>query len=312
MQTTVITGGAGFLGSHLSARLLHEGNRIFCIDNNYTGSVKNIEPLLDNKNFTFIEHDIINPLHIDAKIDQVYNLACPASPIHYQGKAALFTTKTCVFGIFNMLELALQHNATLLQASTSEVYGEPQITPQPEEYRGNVNSIGPRACYDEGKRCAESICFDYHREHGVDIKIIRIFNTYGPLMNPQDGRVVSNFVYQALRGDDITVYGDGSQTRSFCYVDDLIEVMIRMMASPKGFTGPVNTGNPDEFTILELAKKVIALTGSKSKIIFTDLPVDDPTQRKPNIALAMEKLAWTPKVSLEEGLRNTIEYIKNI
>lgn len=312
MKTILITGGTGFLGSHLTSRLLAEGNIVICVDNNYSGSLDNIKELRKNTNFSFIEHDIISPLKLDTHIDQIYNMACPASPVHYQGKAALFTTKTCVHGMFNMLDLALEHGATILQASTSEVYGEPLVHPQPETYRGNVNITGPRACYDEGKRCAESICFDYYREHGADIKIVRIFNTYGPNMSPNDGRVVSNFICQALENKDITVYGDGSQTRSFCYVDDLIEIVIRMMNSEKGFTGPVNIGNPDEFTILELAKKVISLANSKSQIIFKDLPHDDPTQRQPDISLAKNKLSWSPQVSLEQGIEKTIPFFRKL
>lgn len=310
MKTILVTGGTGFLGSNLCARLISEGNRVLCVDNNYTGRMSNIAVLADNPNFKFIEHNIINPLTVDEKLDQIYNMACPASPPAYQGKAAIMTTKTCVFGAINMLELAKKHNATILQTSTSEVYGEPLVHPQVETYRGNVNPNGIRACYDEGKRCAESLFFDYWREEGVDIKVIRIFNTYGPNMDPQDGRVVSNFICQALRGEDITIYGDGSQTRSFCYVDDLIEAMVRMMNSPKDFTGPVNTGNPGEFTIKELAEKVVAKIGGKSKVVYRDLPKDDPTQRRPDITLAKNKLGWEPKVQLDEGLDKTIAYFK--
>ena len=310
MKTILVTGGTGFLGSNLCARLISEGNRVLCVDNNYTGRMSNIAGLADNPNFRFIEHNIINPLTVDEKLDQIYNMACPASPPAYQGKAAIMTTKTCVFGAINMLELAKKHNATILQTSTSEVYGEPLVHPQVETYRGNVNPNGIRACYDEGKRCAESLFFDYWREEGVDIKVIRIFNTYGPNMDPQDGRVVSNFICQALRGEDITIYGDGSQTRSFCYVDDLIEAMGRMMNSPKDFTGPVNTGNPGEFTIKELAEKVVAKIGGKSKVVYRDLPKDDPTQRRPDITLAKNKLGWEPKVPLDEGLDKTIAYFK--
>lgn len=310
MKTILVTGGTGFLGSNLCARLISEGNRVLCVDNNYTGRMSNIAGLADNPNFRFIEHNIINPLTVDEKLDQIYNMACPASPPAYQGKAAIMTTKTCVFGAINMLELAKKHNATILQTSTSEVYGEPLVHPQVETYRGNVNPNGIRACYDEGKRCAESLFFDYWREEGVDIKVIRIFNTYGPNMDPQDGRVVSNFICQALRGEDITIYGDGSQTRSFCYVDDLIEAMVRMMNSPKDFTGPVNTGNPGEFTIKELAEKVVAKIGGKSKVVYRDLPKDDPTQRRPDITLAKNKLGWEPKVQLDEGLDKTIAYFK--
>lgn len=309
MKVIVVTGGTGFLGSNLCARLIKEGNRVICVDNNYTGRLHNIENIKDNPNFRLINHDVCEPLEIkDEKVDQIYNLACPASPPAYQGKHSIQTTKTCVFGAINMLELAKRHNATILQSSTSEVYGEPLVHPQVESYRGNVNPNGIRACYDEGKRCAESLFFDYWRHEGVNIKVIRIFNTYGPNMDPKDGRVVSNFICQALRGEDITIYGDGSQTRSFCYVDDLIEAMIRMMNSPKDFTGPVNTGNPGEFTIKELAEKVVAKIGGKSKVVYKDLPSDDPTQRRPDISLAKNKLGWEPQIALNEGLDKTIEY----
>ncbi|EAH4915117.1 UDP-glucuronic acid decarboxylase family protein [Campylobacter jejuni] len=310
MKNILITGGTGFLGSNLCKRLLGEGNKIICVDNNYTGRMENIKELLENENFTFIEHDICEPLKITQKLDQIYNFACPASPPAYQGKHAIKTTKTSVYGSINMLELAKEHNATILQASTSEVYGDPLVHPQNEEYRGNVNSIGIRACYDEGKRCAESLFFDYYRHEGVDIKIIRIFNTYGENMDPNDGRVVSNFICQALSGKDITIYGDGSQTRSFCYVDDLIDIIIKVMNSSKDFQGPINTGNPSEFTIKELAQKVIEKTGSKSKIIYKDLPLDDPTQRRPDISLAKAKFNWEPKINLDEGLEKTIKYFK--
>lgn len=310
MKNILITGGTGFLGSNLCKRLLGEGNKIICVDNNYTGRMENIKELLENENFTFIEHDICEPLKITQKLDQIYNFACPASPPAYQGKHAIKTTKTSVYGSINMLELAKEHNATILQASTSEVYGDPLVRPQNEEYRGNVNSIGIRACYDEGKRCAESLFFDYYRHEGVDIKIIRIFNTYGENMDPNDGRVVSNFICQALSGKDITIYGDGSQTRSFCYVDDLIDIIIKVMNSSKDFQGPINTGNPSEFTIKELAQKVIEKTGSKSKIIYKDLPLDDPTQRRPDISLAKAKFNWEPKINLDEGLEKTIKYFK--
>ncbi|EFQ5964728.1 SDR family oxidoreductase, partial [Campylobacter jejuni] len=266
--------------------------------------------LLENENFTFIEHDICEPLKITQKLDQIYNFACPASPPAYQGKHAIKTTKTSVYGAINMLELAKEHNATILQASTSEVYGDSLVHPQNEEYRGNVNPIGIRACYDEGKRCAESLFFDYHRYEGIDIKIIRIFNTYGENMDPNDGRVVSNFICQALSGKDITIYGDGLQTRSFCYVDDLIDIIIKVMNSSKDFQGPINTGNPSEFTIKELAQKIIEKTGSKSKIIYKDLPSDDPTQRRPDISLAKTKFNWEPKINLDEGLEKTIKYFK--
>ncbi len=310
-KTILVTGGTGFLGSHLCKRFVSEGHKVICVDNNQTGRMSNIASLMDNPNFTFIEHDICESLYVVDKIDHIYNMACPASPPSYQGEFAIHTTKTCVLGAINMLGLAKRHNATILQASTSEVYGEPLEHPQPEDYRGNVNPIGIRACYDEGKRCAESLFFDYHRKHNVDIKIVRIFNTYGPQMDPEDGRVVSNFICQALRNEDITIYGDGSQTRSFCYVDDLIEVIVRMMNSPKGFTGPINTGNPNEFTIKELAEKVIQKINTSSKIIYLPIPQDDPTQRCPNITLAKEKLSWEPKILLEEGLVKTIEYFKN-
>ncbi|EIB32082.1 hypothetical protein cje12_04910 [Campylobacter jejuni subsp. jejuni 55037] len=310
MKNILITGGTGFLGSNLCKRLLGEGNKIICVDNNYTGRMENIKELLENENFTFIEHDICEPLKITQKLDQIYNFACPASPPAYQGKHAIKTTKTSVYGSINMLELAKEHNATILQASTSEVYGDPLVHPQNEEYRGNVNSIGIRACYDEGKRCAESLFFDYYRHEGVDIKIIRIFNTYGENMDPNDGRVVSNFICQALSGKDITIYGDGSQTRSFCYVDDLIDIIIKVMNSSKDFQGPINTGNPSEFIIKELAQKVIEKTGSKSKIIYKDLPLDDPTQRRPDISLAKAKFNWEPKINLDEGLEKTIKYFK--
>jgi UDP-glucuronate decarboxylase len=308
MKNILITGGTGFLGSNLCKRLLDDGHFVICVDNNSTGRMSNVEHLLKNPNFKFILHDITEPLKIEEPISEIYNFACPASPPAYQGKAAISTTKTCVLGALNMLDLAKKHNATIMQASTSEIYGEPEVHPQPEDYRGNVNPIGIRSCYDEGKRCAESLFFDYYREEGVDIKVIRIFNTYGPNMDPEDGRVVSNFICQALLGQDITIYGDGSQTRSFCYVDDLIEVIIRMMNSPRGFTGPVNTGNPSEFTILELAQKVTSKINSKSKLVYRSLPQDDPTQRRPDIGLAMDKLGWTPNVSLDIGLNKTIEY----
>ena len=308
MKTILVTGGAGFLGSHLCDRLINEGNKVICVDNLYTGSVDNIRHLMDNPNFSFKEHDVIEP--IDADVDQIYNLACPASPPHYQADP-IKTAKTSVFGALNLLELAKKNNARILQASTSEVYGDPQVHPQPESYRGHVNTIGIRSCYDEGKRMAETLFFDYHRQHNVDIRIMRIFNTYGPRMNPNDGRVVSNFIVQALNGEDITIYGDGTQTRSFCYVDDLIEGMYRLM-NTEDFTGPVNIGNPGEFTMLELAEKVIELTGSSSKLVYRPLPSDDPLQRKPVIELAKEKLDWEPTIMLEEGLKKTIEYFKSI
>lgn len=311
MKTILITGGTGFIGSNLCKRLMQDvNNKIICVDNNYTGSVDNIEEFIGNPRFQFIEHDIIYPLEINEKIDEIYNLACPASPPAYQGKKAIFTTKTCVLGAINMLDLAKKNNAKILQSSTSEVYGEPLVHPQVEAYRGNVNPIGIRACYDEGKRCAESLFFDYYRNYGVKIKVIRIFNTYGPNMDPNDGRVVSNFICQALRGEDLTIYGDGSQTRSFCYIDDLIDVIIRMMNSEDGFVGPVNTGNPGEFTIKELAELVKEKINPNLKISYKILPLDDPTQRKPDISLAKEKLGWEPKIKLNEGLDKTIEYFK--
>lgn len=305
----LVTGGAGFLGSHLCERLLEQGNDVICMDNLFTGSKDNIRHLLDNPYFEFIRHDVVEPMTVE--VDQIYNLACPASPVHYQFDP-IKTAKTSVMGALNTLELAKKCNARILQASTSEVYGDPEVHPQPESYRGCVNPIGIRSCYDEGKRMAETLFFDYHRQSGVDIKVIRIFNTYGPRMSRNDGRVVSNFIVQALNGDDITIYGDGKQTRSFCYVDDLIEGMIRLMNSRDGFTGPVNIGNPGEFTMLELAKKVIELTGSKSKIIHMPLPSDDPTQRRPVIELAKKELDWEPAIQLEEGLKRTIEYFKSV
>ena len=308
MKTIIVTGGAGFLGSHLCDRLINEGNKVICIDNLYTGSKDNIKHLMENPNFSFIEHDVVDA--IDAEVDQIYNLACPASPPHYQADP-IKTAKTSVFGALNLLELARKYGARILQASTSEVYGDPQVHPQPESYRGCVNTIGIRSCYDEGKRMAETLFFDYHRQHNVDIRVIRIFNTYGPRMNPEDGRVVSNFIVQALNEEDITIYGEGTQTRSFCYVDDLIEGMYRLM-NTEDFIGPVNIGNPGEFTMLELAKKVIELTGSKSQLVYRPLPSDDPLQRKPVIELAKEKLDWEPTINLEEGLKKTIEYFSNI
>jgi len=305
----LVTGGAGFIGSHLCERLLKEGHEVLCVDNFFTGSRQNVAHLLDNKNFEILRHDITFPLYVE--VDEVYNLACPASPVHYQFNPAQ-TTKTSVMGAINMLGLAKRLHVPILQASTSEVYGDPTIHPQPETYWGNVNPIGPRACYDEGKRCAETLFFDYHRQHGLDIKVIRIFNTYGPRMHPNDGSVVSNFIVQALKNEDITVYGNGTQTRSFCYIDDLVDGMMRMMNTEKGFTGPVNLGNPSEFTILELAEMVVALTGSKSRIVFKPLPEDDPKQRKPVIDLAEEKLNWAPKVKLQDGLKRTIEYFEKV
>jgi len=297
------------LGSHLCERLLAEGNEVICADNYFTGSKENVAHLLSNPYFELIRHDVTFPLYIE--VDQIYNLACPASPVHYQHDPVQ-TTKTSVHGAINMLGLAKRVKARIFQASTSEVYGDPEVHPQPEEYWGRVNPIGIRSCYDEGKRCAETLFFDYHRQHNLDIKVARIFNTYGPRMHPNDGRVVSNFIVQALKGQDITIFGDGSQTRSFCYVDDLIEGFIRLMNTEPGFTGPVNLGNPGEFTMLELAEKVIELTGSKSKLTFMPLPQDDPKQRQPNIELAKAKLGWEPKVNLENGLIKTIEYFKSL
>ncbi len=309
VKQILVTGGAGFIGSHLCETLLHHGHEVLCVDNFFTGSRRNVAHLLENKNFEILRHDITFPLYVE--VDKIYNLACPASPVHYQFNPAQ-TTKTSVMGAINMLGLAKRLRIPILQASTSEVYGDPTVHPQPETYWGNVNPIGPRACYDEGKRCAETLFFDYHRQHGIDIKVIRIFNTYGPRMHPNDGRVVSNFIVQALKNEDITVYGDGTQTRSFCYVDDLVDGMVRMMNTEKWFTGPVNRGNPSEFTILELAEMVIAMTGSKSRIVFKPLPEDDPKQRKPVIDLAEEKLGWKPKVKMEDGLKRTIEYFERV
>ena len=308
MKRILVTGGAGFIGSHLCTRLVNEGNDVICLDNFFTGTKENVLHLIGNPHFELIRHDVINPYM--AEVDEIYNLACPASPPHYQYNP-IKTTKTSVMGAINMLGLAKRVNAKILQASTSEIYGDPNIHPQPEAYWGNVNTIGVRSCYDEGKRCAETLFMDYHRQNRVRIKIIRIFNTYGPNMHPNDGRVVSNFIMQALRGEDITIYGSGEQTRSFQYIDDLIEAMIRMMATDDSFTGPVNIGNPREFTILELAQKVIEVVGSKSKIIFHPLPSDDPKQRQPNIELANEKLSgWSPLIPLEDGLVSSIEYFK--
>ena len=304
----LVTGGAGFLGSHLCERLLKNGDEVLCVDNLFTGTRKNILHLLSNPNFEFMRHDVTFPLYVE--IEQIYNLACPASPIHYQFDPVQ-TTKTSVIGAVNMLGLAKRTKAKILQASTSEVYGDPEIHPQIESYRGCVNPIGIRACYDEGKRCAETLFFDYQRQHNVNIKVMRIFNTYGPRMHPNDGRVVSNFIMQALRGEDITIYGDGSQSRSFCYVDDLIDGMIALMNSKDGFFGPVNIGNPNEFSILELAQNILDLTKSKSNIIFKPLPQDDPKQRKPDISLAKKELDFTPKIELKEGLLKTIQYFKN-
>ena len=309
MKKILVTGGAGFIGSHLCQRLLHEGNEVICLDNYFTGNRNNIIHLLDNPHFELVRHDVINPYM--AEVDEIYNLACPASPIHYQYNA-IKTIKTSVVGAINMLGLAKRTKAKILQASTSEIYGNPRIHPQPEGYWGNVNPISIRSCYDEGKRCAETLFMDYHRQNGVRIKIIRIFNTYGPRMHPNDGRVVSNFIIQALQGKDITIYGDGLQTRSFQYIDDLLEAMICMMSTGDDVIGPINTGNPNEFTILELAQLVIKLTKSTSKIVNLPLPSDDPKQRQPDISLAKEKLGWEPKVLLEDGLLHTIAYFRSI
>ena len=309
MAKILITGGAGFLGSHLTEKLLHAGHDVLVVDNFFTGTKHNLTHLISNPNLEVMRHDVTFPLYIET--EQIYNLACPASPVHYQYDPVQ-TTKTSVHGAINMLGLAKRTRARILQASTSEVYGDPEVHPQPESYWGKVNPIGIRSCYDEGKRCAETLFFDYYRQHQLDIKVVRIFNTYGPRMNPHDGRVVSNFIVQALQGKDITIYGDGQQTRSFCYVDDLIEAMMRMMNTEKGFTGPVNIGNPNEFTMLQLAETVLKLSNSSSKIIFEALPEDDPKQRQPNIALAKEKLGWEPAVQLEDGLKETIAYFKRV
>ena len=304
----LVTGGAGFIGSHLCERLLKEGNEVVCLDNFFTGSEDNISHLSKNKNFKLINHDVVEPIIIDA--EQIYNLACPASPVYYQADPVK-TAKTSFLGALNMLELAKKNGARILQASTSEVYGDPAIHPQVESYWGNVNPDGIRSCYDEGKRIAETLYFDFNRQHGVDIKVIRIFNTYGPRMHPKDGRVVSNFIVQAIKGQDITIYGAGTQTRSFCYVDDLVEGMIRMMNS-EGFTGPVNLGNPGEFTMIELAEKVLGYISSESKLVYEPLPLDDPKMRRPDISLAKEKLGWEPEINLNEGLKKTIEYFQSI
>jgi len=309
MQKILVTGGAGFLGSHLCERLIEGGHDVLCVDNYFTGSKANIKHLLDHPHFELMRHDVTFPLYVE--VDRIFNLACPASPVHYQHDPVQ-TTKTSVHGAINMLGLAKRVKARILQASTSEVYGDPEVHPQPESYWGKVNPIGVRSCYDEGKRCAETLFFDYWRQHQLQIKVVRIFNTYGPRMHPNDGRVVSNFIVQALKGEDITMFGDGSQTRSFCYVDDLIEVMLRMMDSPAHFIGPVNIGNPGEFTMLELAEMVLRLTGSRSRISFKPLPSDDPKQRRPDISLAKQALDWEPKVSLEEGLVKTIDYFRHL
>lgn len=309
MERVLVTGGAGFLGSHLCDRLVAAGHDVLCVDNFFTGSKRNIAHLFGNPYFELMRHDVTFPLYVE--VDRIFNLACPASPVHYQFDPVQ-TTKTSVHGAINMLGLAKRVKARILQASTSEVYGDPEIHPQPEGYWGRVNTIGPRACYDEGKRCAETLFFDYHRQHNLDIKVVRIFNTYGPRMHPNDGRVVSNFIVQALKGEDITIYGSGEQTRSFCYVDDLIEAMLRMMDTEAGFTGPINIGNPGEFSMLELAEKVLRLVGGKSRLQFMPLPADDPKQRQPDISLAREKLDWEPKVALEDGLKETIAYFKGV
>jgi len=309
MKTLLVTGAAGFIGSHLVDRLLREGNRVVGIDNLLTGSKQNIMFALKHPNFTFIKQDIIDPILVRGGIDEIYNLACPASPEKYQADS-IHTIQTSTIGVMNMLELARKKKAKILQASTSEVYGDPEIHPQVESYKGNVNPIGPRACYDEGKRIAETLCFEYRRVHQVLIKVVRIFNTYGPRMAYDDGRVVSNFIWAALHGKPITIYGDGSQTRSFCYVDDLVEGLIRMMESGTSVTGPINLGNPDEFTVAELAKKIQVMIGGKSVRVYKKLPIDDPKLRKPDITLAKKKIRWTPKVSLDEGLKKTIDYFK--
>jgi UDP-glucuronate decarboxylase len=308
-RKVMVTGGAGFLGSHLCDRLVARGEDVLCVDNFFTGTKRNVEHLFKEPRFELMRHDVTFPLYVE--VERIFNLACPASPIHYQFDPVQ-TTKTSVHGAINMLGLAKRVKARILQASTSEVYGDPEVHPQPEGYWGRVNCVGPRSCYDEGKRCAETLFFDYQRQHNLDIKVIRIFNTYGPRMHPNDGRVVSNFIVQAIRGEDVTLYGDGSQTRSFCYVDDLIEGMIRMMDSERGFYGPVNIGNPGEFTMLQLAEHVLRLTASKSRLVHKPLPPDDPRQRKPEIALAGEKLGWSPRVDLEDGLKETIEYFKQL
>ena len=307
MHKILVTGGAGFLGSHLCERLVGEGHDVICLDNFYTGGKDNIKHLLGQPSFELLRHDVTFPLYVE--VEQIYNLACPASPIHYQ-RDPVQTTKTSVHGAINMLGLAKRTRARILQASTSEVYGDPEVHPQPEGYWGRVNPIGTRSCYDEGKRCAETLFFDYYRQHRLDIKVVRIFNTYGPRMHPNDGRVVSNFIVQALRGEDLTLYGKGTQTRSFCYVDDLIDALVRMMGTARGFTGPVNVGNPGEFTMLALAEMVLRLTGAKSKLKYLPAPEDDPMQRQPDIALAKDKLGWAPRVALEDGLKETIAYFR--
>jgi UDP-glucuronate decarboxylase len=305
----LITGGAGFLGSHLCERVLARGADVLCVDNFFTGSKSNVAHLMNSPYFEMMRHDVTFPLYVE--VDRIYNLACPASPVHYQFDPVQ-TTKTSVHGAINMLGLAKRVSARILQASTSEVYGDPEIHPQREDYWGRVNPIGIRSCYDEGKRCAETLFFDYQRQHDLDIKVVRIFNTYGPRMHPNDGRVVSNFIMQAIQGKDITIFGDGRQTRSFCYVDDLIDALMRMMDSPAGFSGPINIGNPSEFTVLQLAEEVLRLTGSASKLVFKSLPADDPRQRQPDISLAQKTLDWTPKVALEDGLKETIGYFRHL
>jgi UDP-glucuronate decarboxylase len=309
MKKILVTGGAGFLGSHLCDRLIAQGDDVLCVDNFFTGDKRNVAHLLGKPGFELMRHDVTFPLYVE--VERIFNLACPASPVHYQFDPVQ-TTKTSVHGAINMLGLAKRVRGRILQASTSEVYGDPEVHPQPEAYWGRVNPVGIRSCYDEGKRCAETLFFDYHRQHQLDVKVVRIFNTYGPRMHPNDGRVVSNFIVQALKGQDITIYGDGSQTRSFCYVDDLIEAMLRMMDTETGFTGPVNIGNPGEFSMLELAEKVLSLTGSRSRLVFQPLPSDDPRQRKPDIALAKEKLGWEPRVTLEDGLKETVAYFRTL
>jgi UDP-glucuronate decarboxylase len=309
MEKILVTGGAGFLGSHLCDRLVSDGHDVLCVDNFYTGSKSNITDLLNKQNFELLRHDVTLPLQVE--VDQIYNLACPASPIHYQFDPVQ-TIKTSVQGAINMLNLAARVKGKILQASTSEVYGDPEVHPQPESYWGRVNPIGIRSCYDEGKRCAETLFFDYFRQHNLHIKVVRIFNTYGPRMHPNDGRVVSNFIVQALRNEDITIYGTGNQTRSFCYVDDLIEGLMLMMNTPEDITGPINLGNPSEFTMLELAEKVLKLTDSKSKLVFKPLPQDDPKQRKPDIKTAEQALQWQPKISIDDGLKLTIDYFREI
>ncbi|CUH77826.1 UDP-glucose 4-epimerase [Tritonibacter multivorans] len=305
----LVTGGAGFLGSHLCDRLLDAGNEVLCVDNLFTGTKRNIDHLHSHPQFEFMRHDVTFPLYVE--VDQIYNLACPASPVHYQHDPVQ-TAKTSVHGAINMLGLAKRLKCPILQASTSEVYGDPHMSPQREDYWGNVNPIGLRSCYDEGKRCAETLFFDYHRQHGVPIKVARIFNTYGPRMHPRDGRVVSNFIGQALNNEDITIYGDGSQTRSFCYVDELVDGLIRLMNSDEDVIGPINLGNPGEFSIKELAEKIIAYTGSQSKLTFHDLPSDDPTQRRPDITRAQQLLGWDPKIKLDTGIAHTVEYFQNL